>query len=378
MKFVLVLFVAVSVTASQWDPHLPYSSSTFFEGWYTRLLSADGTSSFGVIFGKTSNPKTKTDPLAMVTLLYQNLTCATCKLESYDVYPEPSSIDITASGAPVSKNPDFKSAPSWEWRAPEYGFYQTKKDTTVMHFKAGPITFDAELGGTRPWTDTGDGYGPAGILDRLPTPLHWFVHSLASPVASYKWENAVTGQIIKGSGGAAHQEKNWGDSFPSKWIWAEALDQKSGVALAMSGGDLSFSIGPVLPIELSHLIGYRSPGSNLSWDFTPVNSRLKKTIAACNGRFAFDVYHNVYPRRLSVVMSAEPSSFDTCILGPGVGGFKPMSVESFVTRVEIWAYQHRPIGTDKLLDHQVVINGGLEFGGLYRCLNPDACASPLK
>ena len=30
-----------------------------------------------------------------------------------------------------------------------------------------------------------------------------------------------TGEILTGSGGMVHMEKNWGESFPESWIWTQ-------------------------------------------------------------------------------------------------------------------------------------------------------------
>ena len=33
--------------------------------------------------------------------------------------------------------------------------------------------------------------------------------------------NRTTGELIRGNNGMVHMEKNWGDSFPESWIWAQ-------------------------------------------------------------------------------------------------------------------------------------------------------------
>ena len=59
------------------------------------------------------------------------------------------------------------------------------------------------------------GSGPEGWLTSLPfLPLHWFVYSTGS-TGTYSWtesNNSFSGQAL------AHQEKNWGDSFPPGWV----------------------------------------------------------------------------------------------------------------------------------------------------------------
>ena len=59
------------------------------------------------------------------------------------------------------------------------------------------------------------GAGPEGWLTHLNIlPLHWFVYSIGSK-GTYSWtesNNSFSGQAL------AHQEKNWGKSFPPGWV----------------------------------------------------------------------------------------------------------------------------------------------------------------
>jgi hypothetical protein len=374
---VAVFFFSVGVWSSLYDPHVPTKGS-FFEGWYTRVMSGDGKYSFAVIFGLTQLVNKPSEfPRAMVTIAYQDNTDPTkASMTEFRGYPDPTTIKITSNGLPITTNPDFKSPSNFRWDAGDFGYYETTGNSTVMNFKIGDVSFHAETNSITPWSSDGSGFGPAGPLDSLPIPLHWFVYSLGSNVVTYSFING--NNQVAGLGGAAHMEKNWGDAFPAKWIWAEAKDgdngivATNGIAFAFSGGDLSMN-GVTIPIELSHLGGYRNPSKQLEWNFTPADSRLNKTIDACNGSFDFDLYHNILPRRLSVKMTAPISSIHTCILGPASDGFKGMSTESFLTTIEITAYKHFPYGQDQVLDHVVLQNAGLEFGGDFRCKNPDPC-----
>lgn len=65
------------------------------------------------------------------------------------------------------------------------------------------------------WKD--DGSGPAGWTDILPLPLHWFVFSTGSTINKYIF---VENRKYETGSGHLHMEKNWGQSFPSAWIWA--------------------------------------------------------------------------------------------------------------------------------------------------------------
>ena len=295
-------------------------------------------------------------------------------MQAFSAFPEPATINITSNGRPITTNPDYKSPPNFRWDAGALGFYQTEGDTTVMNFSVGGAAFVARTSGGAPWASDGSGFGPAGMLDSLPIPLHWFVQTLGARVLSYAFVGG--GSEASGCGGSAHMEKNWGDAFPDKWIWAQANDccesvgEASGVAFAFSGGDLPLGRS-VLPMQVSHLAGYRSSIKQLDWNFTPADSRLNQTIDACSGVFIFDLHHNILHRRLIVTMTAPPSSLRTCLWGPAAHSFAPLCAESFLTTIEIAAYAR-----EQVLDHVVLKNAALEFGGDFRCKNPDPCAQP--
>ena len=80
----------------------------------------------------------------------------------------------------------------------------------------------------------------------------------------------------------AHIERNWGDSFPTGWVWAQASAPFGEAFLVLTGG--RFVIGPITTD--SHVIGLRTRGGgggrggrggmrrrnrddaqSLSWDF---------------------------------------------------------------------------------------------------------------
>ena len=72
----------------------------------------------------------------------------------------------------------------------------------------------------------------AGFAAAVPaalTGLHWFVHSLATPMRFSLCQPGVP--VVHGAA-VAHFEKNWGRSFPSAWIWAQGLNLSSPLAAA--------------------------------------------------------------------------------------------------------------------------------------------------
>jgi hypothetical protein len=368
---IAALLLVLSASGSIYDPHVP-SAGSFFEGWYTRIATADGNSSFAVMFGMTHAKDSVSNraPRAMITITYQDNNNPAASMQAFSEFPDPFSVAITRNGSAIIHNPDYKSSPNFRWDAGELGYHETIGHCTVMNFTVGGISFYAETISVTPWTSDGSGFGPAGPLDSLPIPLHWFVYSLSSTVASYSFSGGES--KVAGFGGRAHMEKNWGHSFPNRWVWAEAMDcTDSSTAFAFSGGDLSLW-GKSLAINSSHLAGYRSRDKQLAWSFTPADSLLNATIDACSGLFSFDLIHNFLPRRLSVFMIAPAASLCTCLWGPAAHGFAPMSTESFLATVEVTAYKRLFDGYE-ILDRVVMPYAALEFGGAYRCRDPDPC-----
>ena len=63
----------------------------------------------------------------------------------------------------------------------------------------------------------------AGAAAYLPfLHLHWYVYSLATPVTWAFHDPKMTHEPLTGHG-FAHMEKNWGRTFPDKWVWAQGL-----------------------------------------------------------------------------------------------------------------------------------------------------------
>lgn len=367
-----LLLFAAAARGSMYDPHVPSKrAATFFEGWYSRIATADGNSSFAVFFGLCNVAAGSAAlPLAVITIAHQDNGSPLQSLRTFTALPSASAITITRRGVPVTSNPNFKTPPDFRWDAGQYGYQETQGGTTTINFTLQGASFYAQTSGLSPWASDASGFGPAGALDELPLPLHWYVLSLHSSVAAYSFVS-IDGNI-SGRSGRAHMEKNWGLGFPDRWMWAQGSSTAGDRAFAFSGGDLMLW-GSEQTMNASHLVGYRNANKRLSWDFTPLNSRMNFSIAACSGRFSFDLRHNTLPHRLTVSISAPDSSLRTCLLAPAPGGFAPLSTETFSATIEITLLVRR-FGRDDVVDRVVMRSAAVEFGGAYRCFSPDPCA----
>ena len=129
--------------------------------------------------------------------------------------------------------------------------------TTKYNLKNEHFSFQATTTTQIPWSWSKS--SPEGLYVKLPLPLHWHVHSLASE-CHFDMNVAENEKLSIGDAkGTAmvHQEKNWGYSFPSAHIWIQARQEKYGLCAAG---------GRILGMN-AYLVGFRSPTRDI--DFRP-------------------------------------------------------------------------------------------------------------
>lgn len=353
------------VNCNQYDPHLFPSEGPFMEGWYSRIIDFESNHSFGILFGQVlmrkQGPHFKYYPLNMLSFIHSKGDESS--MESFTVYPSSEDFKVTVRGKPVTSNPDFKSPANFEWKVKPYGYFRVTENETKFNFtNVGGVTFIGVLGPPRPWGP--DGEGPEGWIDHVPfLPLHWFVYSLGSDI-NYNWVNDDTGELLRGKKGLAHQEKNWGKSFPPAWIWAEGVNGPSGSSFAVSLGVLGLETFDIP----AHLIGYRSSAATLN--FKPTNSVLTKHIDGCGGKMNATV--TGLEHKLEFEIQAAPSTLQTCLLGPTLDGFAPVCVESYTAIATFHVYK-LTFGGYELVETRTFNMAALEFGGLYLCQEKNPC-----
>jgi hypothetical protein len=81
------------------------------------------------------------------------------------------------------------------------------------------------------------GYSPENFASNIGIlPLHWHVYSVGS-YSEFSFSSPLSDCGAQKYSGVAHLEKNWGRSFPSAWIWAQAASSDGRHSLIVSGGD---------------------------------------------------------------------------------------------------------------------------------------------
>uniref|UniRef100_A0A0G4GPL4 AttH domain-containing protein n=1 Tax=Chromera velia CCMP2878 TaxID=1169474 RepID=A0A0G4GPL4_9ALVE len=411
-----LLLSLLSLTgASPNDPHV-FHSAPWFEGWYFRLHDAAADRVVGAAFG-FSAPDTSTAPKgatihkAYIMLLLQEGQSG--KLQKLDIFPDPET--VTINGRPVessiASDPSLYRESNFTWCATKNGCFSVDEGR-VERFNltdGGEYFLEGKIGTPVHWGTTAADYGPMGVFAETSLiPLKWFVHTTTSQAESYRFKWGKRGPM--GTAGDAaktsvHQEKNWGDSFPTSWIWSQFSDRTTGSYAALTFGHVT--VGPFTD-RPAFLLGYRNyqktgpGGAALAADFRPDNSVIVNAhLDGCAGNFFVELEGVEF--RIQVTVTGEPSTFSDKLWGPVSYGFAPVCTETFNAHVEVKLFRRdctsvlcRSLKRAAILAHQakVAITGvergsgapmdpdfklvdsasagfsALEFGGGFQCGEP--------
>lgn len=437
--FLLSLFLG-GVSASLNDPH-PFTSSNgpYMEGWYLRIVDADGGFSFGLVFGLSAPasgqpPKDVQKRPAYVGVIFHDSPDSTANypksMQVFNALPGKNAVEIFApADAKVPfgyENPSVDGVSSFRWCAREQGVtegcftadekrqeisfdfsIQDKKENRKITFKG---VVDLEGGGwdTETAGDTAahaHNYGPMAQFINLPLlPLAWFVHATHARVRTYQYtetqlspvkkiraiERAKTGVFeVRGDrdgaisyknklGAHMHMEKNWGSSFPDSWIWSQMYNAETGNYFALTYGLLDTPWK--LPIP-AHLFGYRNFEKKIFIDYRPDNSYVsEKNFDACKGEIMIEMKQLLGNSRLRLRVSADRSSFGKAFPGPMQWGFQDICEETYNAVAKIEVYMK---GDGHFFAKETLVESGefplsaLEFGGNFRCKYQQAVGGDL-
>jgi hypothetical protein len=335
------------------DPHPIPSEGLFFEGWYLRLTDRSGISIGGLAASWHAGEEAPPQGYVAIFSQLDQTSRLSVSDRVFEAMPA-----VTSQGASVTAPPDASIPSRFHWEIPDVArVTEQSMDLTTLDANGGKTRFQVSLGAPVLWNPDDIADGPEGAwADNFALKGHWFVHSIASPAA---WTiQTPSGKKLSGEG-LAHFEKNWGASFPKKWMWAQGIDPVSGASFVIAGGE-----NPVFPALLggAWLVGIRVPGENaLRWNIATgrLGHRLAAQAIGCDGFFSIKGSHR--GGKAEIEISAPRASFGP-MMAPTPQGFEPLSEQSFVAEAIL-----RLTPVDGQTREIRIPRSALEFGGTFRC-----------
>lgn len=355
----------------------------WFEGWFFRFTDHATGASAAIIFGSLrgrlhERERQKPRPAFDEHLLVLGYRDGRGVDVSRSVLLDGDAVTLGKGGGPSARV-------SW-WSARHGGVRLSAAGTELDVRFADGMRLAANISSARvPWNcERPDRDGPEGWLSRTGLlPCHYFVHSFSSPSAYAVWDGEARRARHIGGDALAHVERNYGASFPSGWVWAQASAAAGRASFVLTGG--RFVIGP-LTME-SFVVGLRVPTppgtpashARLSWDFRTTDlDRVDDVRHPCEGTLFVNATSRDGRRRLELLLAAPRASFGPPIMVPThAGGFsdRPGCRESYAALAHVWAWSterggRRPerqmAAADQLrIDIPLAV---LEFGGDRQCL----------
>ncbi|KAI5067405.1 hypothetical protein GOP47_0017933 [Adiantum capillus-veneris] len=354
-----------------WDPHKPAFTPLLpklvrpypsFEGWFLRLVDFANGFSAGVIMA--TNYATAESQATLLFSVPAGVGQGFQPERTYSVYarskeskfirlPEPNS-EESSNGAHEPKG--------FEWESPNLGRIVARPHEMFMDVTVEGYKFKSHMFNEVPWDSQDSEKGPEGWARRISIlPTHWYVYSLGSQ-ATFELSNAEKGLKIEGKG-LAHQEKNWGETFPAGHVWMQAFSHDNKSQVVLSGA--YFKIGGDTKTPYIFAMGYRSPDLNLDMRTNDPGVVFKDfEILPLEAKFAVNAIGPSHT--LQIKCSAPPTSFSDPLLCPiGKLAWEPACRESYCAKLEADVFEHVAwgvIGDSKLVRREVFNHAGLEFG----------------
>ena len=322
-----LLFINVSVQASQklMDPQI--TSAPGFEGWYTKIdtKSRSIVLIVGTKFRRYANSPSS---LGMVTLITRE---GTNPAKQYNYFTEDVSV-----GAPTDR---------YLWKTNDHSILFSSDEINVNHPNF--PRFKVHISKHKPWKQ-GSPFGPEGLMAHNPILYsHWFVFSMDSnaELTLYQ-EDKKTREF-----GFAHLEKNWGEGFPDSWVWSQGRSHDNTTSFAFAGGRAPTRIG--LPLNVWAL-SIKDHGNEFI--FSPMISKLNAKITTdCKSFYHFESQN--LREKVSLRIASDPNDF-LPIYGVKDQDWEQVAKESFHSKADLKLYRHGKLKIAKTIPFTA-----MEFGG---------------
>jgi hypothetical protein len=347
----------------------------WFEGWFFRFIDHATATSVAVIFGsmrggighaaderaagRSADWRAQPFDEHLLVLAYRDGGGADVMRS---VLLDGPAVTIGGGGARAG-------GPRVEWWSERNGGMRIEGDAALVDVTLpGGVRVAANVSGPRvPWSEgaRADRDGPEGWLARTGLlPCHYFVHSFGSPSSYALWRAGRARRPQRGRA-LAHVERNYGDAFPTGWVWGQAASAAADAFLVLTGG--RFVIGPLT--TYSYIIGLRAGA--LSWNFRTTDAdRVVDVRRACEGALALNATSRDGRRRLELALAAPPATFGERIMVPTNRGYfsdKPGCRESYAATAHVAAWEREAGGKYALALRAAIPLAVLEFGGGFQC-----------
>lgn len=353
-----------------WDPHKPAFTTLLpklvrpypsFEGWFMRLVDFANGFSAGIIMA--TNYATAESQATLLFSLPSDVGKGLDHERTYSVYARSKESKFIQLPPPKPEESNNSHEPKgFEWESPNLGRIVARPHETFMDITLEGYKFKTHMFNEVLWDAHDSVKGPEGWARRISVlPTHWYVYSLGSE-ATYELSNEEKGLKIEGKG-LAHQEKNWGETFPAGHVWMQAFTRDNKSQVVLSGA--YYIINDNVKTPYIFAMGYRSPELNLDMRTNDPGVVFKDfEILPLEGRFAVKAVGPSHT--LQIKCSAPPKSFSDPLLAPiGKVAWEPACRESYRATLEVDVFEHTAwgvIGNSKLVQRQVFDLAGLEFG----------------
>lgn len=342
--------------------HRVEGQGPWFEGWYSRFHLPDQRASVAVIVGsilaegQSFTPQERLgEPTGLPGYVAVLLQQPGKPLVVYERFPQKTNILDKEGGNWPSQDPIFGESPSFYW-TDNQGTVMT--ETTIeVNFADVGLQFRAQWQLGRQWS----AFGPAQALTMFRIfPLHWYVESLDAPT-TVEW-HGPEGSFQ--ASGTVHLEKNWGKTFPSRWVWVQGASEQDNLRVSLAGGFNPLEAEGLLDERLSRRLGDRIWALGINSDemqfrLTPLEAIFRAEIEPCQHRFQLEAWHGLNYLRLNLSSAARDFS---AIHVPTKEGFKLGASESFVAKGSLLMQSAFRGQTEWPLE-----GFALEFGGAYQC-----------
>lgn len=294
----------------------------WFEGWFVRTIDQATGVSVAAIFGSLRlgmevRQDSRSSELFDEHILVLAWGDATGRQFSSSLLLPGGA--VTLQGGELARG----ARPRVRWWSTEHGGIEVAGDVAWLDLRlAGGLRLRANVSAPRVLWDRArpDHGGPEGWLG--PTgllPCHYFVHTFASPTTYQLARGSVR---LLGGEGVSHIERNYGETFPTAWVWAQACTVDSAMCIVLTGG--LFVVGPL--VTRTHILALRGRAAggtrSVDWTFRSTDGdRFSVVRSPCDGRLQLNASSLNGRRAVSLLLSAPARTFGSRLPVPTNGGF---------------------------------------------------------